>query len=125
MVLHVCHTGGVAGTGGVTNVSREWCCWHWWCYKCVTQVVVLALVVLQMCHAGGGASTGVTNVSQYMHACGLMAQLRNRKSALAKVSALHLAAQTNGVGRMKTHVATKLHKCNGTSHTGSYNVIQT
>jgi hypothetical protein len=33
-------------------------------YTCVTQVVLLALVVLQLCQAGGGAGSGsVTNVS--------------------------------------------------------------
>ena len=54
----------VAGSDGVTNVSRKWCCWLWWCYNCVTQVVLLALVVLQICHASGVASSGsVTNVS--------------------------------------------------------------
>jgi hypothetical protein len=48
-VLQTCHAGDVAGSGGVTNVSRNWFCWLWWCYKRVTQLVLLALVVLQMC----------------------------------------------------------------------------
>ena len=47
-VLQMCHEGGVASSGSVTNVSRG----GW-----------LALEVLQVCHAGGVASFGsVLNV---------------------------------------------------------------
>jgi hypothetical protein len=48
----------VAGSGSVTNVSRKWCCWLWECYKCVKQVVLLALKVLQVCQANGAAGAG-------------------------------------------------------------------
>jgi hypothetical protein len=41
---------GAADTGGVANVSHMFCCCLWWCYKCVTGVVLLRLVVLQMCY---------------------------------------------------------------------------
>jgi hypothetical protein len=37
----------------------------WQCYECVTWVVLMALAVLQMCHAGGVTGSGsVTNVSR-------------------------------------------------------------
>jgi hypothetical protein len=63
VVYQTCHASGVAGSDGVPNVSRKWCCWLWWCTKRVTQVVLLALVALQKCHASGVAgSSGVTKV---------------------------------------------------------------
>jgi hypothetical protein len=52
-VLPMCHAGGIAGTGSVTNVSRGRYCWLWQCYNCVTWVISLAMAVLHMCHAGG------------------------------------------------------------------------
>jgi hypothetical protein len=52
-VLQMCHVCCVAGTGGVTNASRVLCCGHWWCYICVTCVVLRTLAVLHMCDASG------------------------------------------------------------------------
>jgi hypothetical protein len=53
----------VVCSGNVKHMSRRWCCWLWWCYKCVTRVVLWAMVVLQMCQAGGVAGSGsVSNV---------------------------------------------------------------
>jgi hypothetical protein len=75
VVLQMCHAGGVADTGSVTNMSHGWCCWHWQCHKGVTQVVLLALVVLQMCHADGVAGTGkcykCVTVLQMCHTVGV------------------------------------------------------
>jgi hypothetical protein len=58
MVLQMCHAGGIAGSGGVTNVSFGRRCWLLWCYTCVIRVELLALVVLQMFNAGGVAGSG-------------------------------------------------------------------
>jgi hypothetical protein len=89
-VLHMCHAGGVGGTGSVTHVScveqhqlilpvhahlREthlparrahpdgrWVTWQ--CYTCVTREELMAMAVLHMCHVGGVGYTLVTRTWQ-------------------------------------------------------------
>jgi hypothetical protein len=88
VVLQNCHTSGVAGSGGVTKVSRKGCCWLCQHYRSVTQVVLLALMVYQVCHAmvllalvvyqvchasgfagSGGVTKGITQVVSLALVC--------------------------------------------------------